>query len=176
MLLSDSYIKLRALEPDDIDNLYKWENTSSLWVHGNTLAPYSRHALRKYINETQLSDIYESKQLRLMIDLTNTEISIGAIDLYDFDVRNKRAGVGIIIDEAFRNQRYASKALSLIKEYAFNFLGLHQLYAHIAEKNHTSLNLFQHAGYQESGIMTDWIQTSNGTFENVIILQLLHTK
>lgn len=174
MLLSNSEIKLRALEPEDVDTLYKWENTSSLWVHGSTLAPYSRHALRRYITETQLSDIYESKQLRLMIDLSDSGVSIGAVDLYDLDARNKRAGVGIIIDEAFRSHGYASAALDLLKDYAFNFLGLHQLYAHIAESNIISLQLFQNAGYQEAGIMTDWLQTSNNNYENILIVQLLN--
>ncbi|NDV67519.1 GNAT family N-acetyltransferase [Dysgonomonas sp. 25] len=174
MLLSNSYIKLRALEPDDLDMLYQWENTSAHWLHGNTLAPYSRFALKKYITETQLTDIYESKQLRLMIELTdnNLNITIGIIDLYDLDVRNNRAGVGILIDEKYRNRGYATQSLDLIKDYAFNFLGLYQLYAFISVKNKYSLQLFENAGYKHAGILKNWI-LKNDIYEDVQILQLL---
>lgn len=172
MLLNNNTLQLRALEPEDLNTLYLWENTTSLWVQGNSLAPYSRMALRKYINETQLTDIYESKQLRLMITLKDSKESVGVIDLYDFDIRNSRAGVGILIDSSFRNKGYASQALEITHKYAFDFLGLHQLYAHILESNTASLKLFANAGYKQTGILKDWVQTKKGTFEDVHIVQL----
>lgn len=172
MLLSNSLIRLRALEPEDLDLLYKWENQSGIWMHGNTLSPYSRFALRQYITETQQTDIYEAKQLRLMIELTECKITIGTIDLYDFDVRNCRAGIGILIDENYRNNRYATQALDLIKNYAFNFLGLQQLYAYISAKNSTSLQLFRKAGYRSAGTLRNWILIDN-KYEDVQIVQLI---
>ncbi len=173
MLLTNSLIKLRALEPEDIDVLYRWENTTGLWLHGNTLAPYSKFALKKYITETQLVDIYESKQLRLMVDLLDQQITIGVVDLYDLDIRNSRAGVGILIDENYRNNHYATQALDLMKNYAFNFLGLYQLYAYISIDNTYSLKLFENAGYKLGGVLKNWI-LENNTYKDVKIVQLLN--
>lgn len=175
MSLSNSHIRLRALEPQDLDMLYKWENTSAYWLHGNTLSPYSRFALQKYITETQQSDIYESKQLRLMVELIEDGITIGIIDLYDFDIRNSHAGVGILIDEAYQNRGYATQALDLIKNYAFNFLGLYQLYAFIAITNTYSLQLFENAGYKHAGILKNWILVDD-IYEDVQIFQLLNNR
>lgn len=175
MFLENSEIKLRALEPEDLDLLYKWENSSELWMHGNTLAPYSKLALRDYIYETQQYDIFHSKQLRLMIVNKSDNNAIGAIDLYDYDVRSGRAGIGVLIDEAYRNQGYASKTLELMKHYAFDFLHLHQLYAYIAVSNTSSRKIFENGGYQQVGILKDWIKIKEH-YEDVLVVQLINSK
>ena len=38
-------IRLRAIEPEDLDLLYQIENDSSLWDVGTTNVPYSRYTL-----------------------------------------------------------------------------------------------------------------------------------
>lgn len=175
MFLENSEIKLRAVEPEDLELLYNWENATELWIHGNTLSPYSKLALRQYINETQQYDIYHSKQLRMIVDLIDGNIPIGTIDLYDYDVRNGRAGIGILIDKAYRNKHYASQTLELMKRYAFDFLRLHQLYAYISVSNYSSLKLFENAGYQHAGTLKEWVQ-ENDKFEDVLIVQLINPK
>ena len=59
-------IYLRALEPEDIDVLYKWENDTSLWRDGGSFTPYSRYVIREYIANS-IHDIYDVKQLRMMV-------------------------------------------------------------------------------------------------------------
>jgi diamine N-acetyltransferase len=172
MLLTNEHIKLRALEPEDLELIYKWENDSRWWTQGNTLAPYSRSTLRRYINETQQTDIYESKQLRLMITLQATDVTVGIIDIYDFDLRNSRAGIGILIDDNYRNKGLALQALNLLKGYAFDFLRLHQLYALIAINNEPSRKLFTNAGYKEAGMLKDWV-AQGLEFEDVVLVQIM---
>ena len=95
---------LRAPEPADIDILFGWENDMRIWHLGNTLAPYSRFAIEQFVLNTD-NDIFATKQLRLMIDWHTSEtglITIGSIDLFDFDPFHKRAGIGILIDEPYR--------------------------------------------------------------------------
>ena len=173
MILENEQIKLRALETEDLSTLYRWENDSVLWMHGSTLSPYSKLALRQYINETQLYDIYQSKQLRLMIDLKDTKETVGTIDLYDFDLRNGKAGVGILIDEPYRRQQYALQTLEILRSYAFSFLNLHQLYSYIAVSNSASRRLFEKAGYTKVGILKDWIRRGI-EFEDVVMAQLIN--
>lgn len=175
MILNNSQIKLRAVEPEDLDILYKWENSTALWIHGNTLAPYSKLVLRQYINDTIEMDIFQSKQLRLMICLTDNDTTIGTVDLYDIDAYHRRAGIGILIDEAHRQKQYATQALELMADYAFNFLYLHQLYAYISASNIKSISLFKKLKYKEVGSLKDWIQRAE-TFEDVCLFQLLNDK
>lgn len=172
MYLENNEIKLRALEPEDLDILYRWENDTLLWIHGNTLSPYSKLALREYITDTQQTDIYQAKQLRMMIELKSDKTVIGTIDIYDFDFHHGKAGIGILIDDPHRQKSYATSALSLIKEYAFDFLHINQLYAYIAKDNGKSLKLFENSGYIQSGLLKEWIYCS-GKFKDVYIYQII---
>lgn len=64
--LTGKQIELRAVEPEDLDALYRWENDSSLWIYGSTVSPFSRYLLKQYI-ENYTADITRDKQLRLII-------------------------------------------------------------------------------------------------------------
>ena len=66
-ILETDSVRLRALEPEDIDVLYKWENDTRIWKMSNTVAPFSKYVLRRFI-EDQKYDIYETKQLRMIIE------------------------------------------------------------------------------------------------------------
>lgn len=155
-------IKLRAVEPEDLELLYTWENNSHYWIISNTLTPFSRFTLKRYI-ENSHQNIYETGQLRLMIDHISTGKTIGTIDIFDFDAFHKRAGLGILIaDESFRRKGYASMALQCLVDYCFNTLMLHQLYCNVLGNNTVSIELFAKLGFKEIGIKKDWIKTSEG--------------
>lgn len=172
MLLENDMIRLRALEPEDLPILYEWENNTALWIHGNTLTPYSKLALRQYISDTQQQDIYQAKQLRLMIDFKETGDVVGTIDLYDFDFHNSRAGIGILIADSYRNRGLASQALNLVHDYAFSFLKIHQLYAYVSVDNNYSIRLFEKQGYIQAGMLKEWIY-SDSIYKDICIYQFI---
>lgn len=155
-------INLRALEPEDLELLYEWENNESYWIISNTVVPFSKFTLRRYL-ENSHKNIYETGQLRLMIELIDDKKPIGAIDLFDFDPFHKRAGLGILIaDEKERKQGFATMALKGLISYCFNTLQLHQLYCNILSNNVESIDLFKKLGFVQIGIKKDWINTSDG--------------
>ncbi|HEY5469870.1 MAG TPA: GNAT family N-acetyltransferase [Bacteroidales bacterium] len=154
-------IRLRALEPEDLELLYEWENNNSFWAISNTVSPFSKYTLKRYI-ENSHKNIYEIGQLRLMIDHIEDKISIGTIDLFDFDPFHKRAGLGILIaNEAYRRKGYASMSLTCLIAYCFKTLQLHQLYCNILSNNCESMDLFRKQGFVQTGIKKDWIKTSD---------------
>ena len=57
-------IMLRALEPEDLELLYEWENNEIYWTLSNTVAPFSKFILKRYL-ENSHKNIYETGQLRL---------------------------------------------------------------------------------------------------------------
>ncbi len=168
-ILEDDEIRLRAVEPTDADLLYLWENDTTLWQYGSTIVPFSRYVLQEYVNNAQ-ADIYEAKQLRLMIVQKQTGKTVGSVDLYDFDPRNRRAGVGILVVEESRNQHIATRALQLLAKYCKETLLLHQLYADVQTSNVVSLQLFENVEFMQIGVKKDWLQTATG-YEDVAILQ-----
>ena len=138
-----------------------------------TQLPFSKYILQQYI-ENAHQDIYEAKQLRLAICLNNSTEAIGLIDLFEFDPMHQRAGIGIVVlNDANRNVGIGTEALSLLIDYAFNQLQLHQLFANIGSKNEISIALFFKFGFEKIGIKKDWNKI-NGSFEDEILYQLIN--
>lgn len=171
--LKDDLISLRALEPEDVDRLYLWENDEEIWTISHTLAPFSKHTLSLYIQNAD-KDIYESRQLRMMIDNLDGA-TVGAIDLFDFDPYHSRVGIGILIHKKEdRSKGYAMAALNLMIRYCFEKLSLHQIYANILFDNDISISLFKKAGFVISGTKKDWILES-GHWKDEHLLQLVRS-
>ncbi len=173
-VLQNNIIKLRALEPEDLDFLFEVENNPSFWEVSSTQTPFSKNILKKYLDNSH-QDIYEAKQLRLVIVSVKEDKTVGFIDLFDFNPQHKRAGIGILIIENYQYKGFAKEALQLFIGYAFKQLDLHQIYANIATDNKPSIQLFEKLSFQKTGIKEDWI-FSNGIFKDIILYQLIHKK
>ena len=170
--LKGEHIKLRALEPEDLEFLYQIENNESFWEVSHTQTPFSKYVLKQYLENAHL-DIYEVKQLRLLIEETKSNNQIGMIDLFDFNPTHKRAGIGILIHPDFEKKGYATEALSLLINYSFSHLNLHQLFANITSDNTKSIALFNKFNFEKVGVKKDWI-LSERKFKDEILLQLIN--
>ncbi len=173
-MIKGDNVQLRAVEKRDVDLLYQWENDMALWQVSNTIVPFSRYQIEKYIKSASL-DIYQTKQLRLIIETSHANslpLTIGLIDMFDFDPFHNRAGLGIVINEKFRGKGFASEALQLFINYAFTTIGVHNLYCNIAQSNEISLKLFKSMGFNLVGIKKEWLKTNNG-YEDEILLQII---
>jgi diamine N-acetyltransferase len=149
------HIYLRALEPEDLSFLEQIENDEQLWHLSNTQTPFSKDILKKYL-ENGHRDIFDVKQLRLVICHNQTQTQYGFVDIYDFSPKHKRAGLGIIIDAQYRGKGYAREAIQSVLRYGFDHLDLHQFYAFIELSNHKSLKLFESCGFKKTGERKDW--------------------
>jgi diamine N-acetyltransferase len=171
--LQGTNIRLRPLEKGDLNLLYIWENDPSNWQVSKTLTPFSKNILEKYIENAHM-DIFQVKQLRLVVTLKDSAVPVGLIDIFDFDPFHQRAGIGILIgDTEARNKGYASEALDVLLEYCFNTLMLKQVYCNILLSNEISIKLFESAGFVKSGQKKSWIRTRSG-WEDEYFYQLLH--
>ena len=164
-------MRLRALEPIDVDTLYRWENDPAVWGVGSTLAPYSRKQLWDYIDSYD-GDIFAAKQLRLMIELPTGE-TIGTADLYDFDAVNSRCAVGILIAPPYRRQGHGLAALDALADYCRSRLSLHQLYCIAGADNTASRTLFERAGYTISGRLRSWLRSANAYTDAYLYQKML---
>ena len=175
MMLRGHICSLRAVEPQDLELLCRWENDPSLWTVSGTIEPFSHYSIEQFIQEQQ-AGIYRCGQLRLMIDDTAGE-TIGAIDLFDFEPQHERAGVGILVyDPAQRGKGYGAEALALLEEYARTVLRLRQLWCNVLADNVPSLTLFERAGFRRVGVKKEWIRTPEGYKDEVLLQKLLiHT-
>ena len=167
-------IRLRAVEPGDVDLLYGWENDPEIWHVSNTLAPYSRFQIEQFVLNAQ-QDLYATGQLRLIIEADGESrqgIAAGAVDLFDIDPVNRRAGIGILITGEHRNQGIATEAVEAMIGYATDTLHLHQLYCNISEDNIQSIRLFEKIGFTRSGTRREWLISQSG-WRDEYIYQLI---
>ena len=164
-------VRLRAMEPQDVEVLYEMENDPSLWDISNFTVPYSHSVLQEYIAQSQ-SDIFADKQLRLMMVRVEDGEVLGTIDLTDFSAMHRRGEVGIVVREPYRGQGYAYEALQLFIDYMFRFLRLKQLNVHVAVDNAMCLALFERCGFERCGLLKQWWRVE-GEYKDVVILQKL---
>lgn len=173
MFLKGTNISIRALEPSDANLLYQWENDMSLWPVSFTQIPFSKFILEEFVISAH-NDIYTSRQLRLMINSTNTGDTVGIIDLFDFDPQHLRCGLGIYVHASFRKNGHALECIELIKQYCFNILFLKQVYAHVNSTNDASLALFEKTGFEKCGLKKSWHKTGVNNYEDVWFLQSIN--
>ena len=169
--LSGADVRLRALEPEDLDFIYRIENDPSHWAVSDFSVPYSRYALRKYIADAR-SDLFADRQLRLVIVQQSTGTSVGLIDLFGYEPMHARAEVGFVVHESYRGQGYATQALRLLCDYAFRFLSLQQLTAHVLADNEASRRAFRACGFAECGVLRRWWRV-DGAYKDALVLQRL---
>lgn len=148
-------VRLRAMEPEDLELLYTIENDMSIWDVSATNVPYSHYVLHDYMAQVT-GDIYTDKQVRLVIENDRGEV-VGLVDLVNFDPKHNRAELGLIIQKPFRRQGYSEATMLKLHDYASKVLHLHQIYAVIAVENKPSLALYQKLGYNQSDELKDWL-------------------
>ncbi len=164
-------LRLRAMEPEDLEILYAMENDPQTWDVTNFNVPYSKFVLKQYIENSQ-SDMFADRQLRMMIVRREDDKVVGTIDVTDFAPMHARGEIGIAILSEFQGNGFAKEALELMCEYTFRFLFLKQLNAHVAVDNISSLRLFKSCGFTECGLLKEWWCVS-GKYKDVVLLQRL---
>lgn len=193
-------VRLRALEPEDVDRLYIWENDRDMWPFGGTRAPLSRHQLWEYATNYDANP-FAAGQLRLIIELAaapdnalpqnsqssqssqsshnsqnsqnshSSPIPCGVIDLYDIDPVNSRTMVGIMVAPQWRSRGIATRALGLVGEYCRDILGFATIASEVASDNLPSIKLFgEKAAYRQVGERPSWYRRGD-RFVSAVLFQ-----
>lgn len=163
-------IRLRALEPSDLEVLYIWENDPDVWRVSGTLSPISRERLAHFIEE-QSYDIYTTRQMRLIIEAEG--MIVGSLDIFDFDPQHRRFGIGILIyEESDRRKGYAKEVITEVVKYGRNTLDLKQIWATIAADNIASIALFESCGFTKCAHRKEWLNRG-GEFIDELEYQLI---
>ena len=107
-------VRLRAMEPEDLDALYRIENDRDVWDVGENNVPYSRYILHDYIANAS-ADIYADKQVRMVVE-NEDGLLVGVADVVNFCPSHARAEVSIVICREHRKKGYARAAIRQIVE------------------------------------------------------------
>ena len=168
-------IRLRAVEPEDVDLMYVWENDCDVWAVSGTTEPFSHYQMQRFVERHRDTiGVLGDGQLRLIVETRQEARPVGAIDLFEYDPIHRRAGVGILIYErSDRGRGYASDALETLCRYAHDTLRTHQLWCNVGADNEASLRLFRSAGFTEIGVKRDWLWRPDGYHDEVMLQKML---
>ena len=158
-------VSLRMAEPNDANDIYRWENDMQVWRDSETRVPFSMHQIEEFLLNN--NDLISARQLRFIVEDSKTNVSVGCIDIYDYDEFNSRAGFGILIDENYRGKGYAKNAIALLLEYCFKTLLLNQIYTLVLATNIESMFLFESLDFERCGVRKQWYKTSEGFIDQV---------
>lgn len=164
-----SDISLRAVEPTDLDMLYRWENTEAMWSTTNNREPRSRYALRRYISQCN-GDFFSRGELQLIIELQGQ--AVGYVELFNLEISNRRAEVGVLIAPEFQHQGIASTVLSVWSSEALKLYNLYQLTAMVPSGHIASVKTFQKAGYRSVAVLPQWL-CYRGEWSDVEVFSLM---
>jgi diamine N-acetyltransferase len=159
-------VELVVPKKSDLNNLISWENDLLNSEFTDFPKFYTKDQWVEFLSSSH--DLFLNNQLRYMIK-TEREV-VGCIDIFDYDLVNSRAGVGIFIDSKWRKKGLAFKAIEQLKIKASSEFLLNQLYATIYSSNKNSLNLFKSSGFVINGTKKQWVRRQE-QFEDVHFLQ-----
>ena len=108
------------------------------------------------------------------VELATGELAGEAL-LWDIDLHNRTAHVGISLLPAFRGRGLGTDAVRVLCRYGFAIRGLHRLQAETLAGNDAMIQAARRAGFAPEGTLrhSAWV---NGNFANVVILGLLATE
>lgn len=170
--LSLKGISLRAVEPEDANIMWEFDNDSSQWPLVGIAAPFSRENMRQYAL-TYDADPFRAGQLRLMVDYQDK--TIGILDIYDISAINRTGWLGIYIAPHARRCGHASAAIKIAARYAAAVLNIKCLAAKISSANPGSVALFKRAGFLQCGVLSGWLHTPDGSSADLLLFQSPHS-
>ena len=155
---------LRTLKSEDVDFMLRLENDPDIWKVSQTEEPFTYDEIADFINDSK-HDLFEEFQLRNVIVLKDGDIAIGTLDLFDYDDKERSAGIGITICKEHRNKRIGSQALLLFVEMAFLELKLKELHCTIFPDNIESISLFESCGFLREKLLKNNVQYRGQSYD-----------
>ncbi|HEX6524581.1 MAG TPA: GNAT family protein [Streptosporangiaceae bacterium] len=109
-----------------------------------------------------------------VVELATGELAGEAL-LWDIDLHNRTAHIGISLLPAFRGRRLGTDAVRVLSRYGFAIRGLHRLQAETLADNVAMIQAASRAGFKREGTLrrSAWV---NGDFADEVILGLLATE
>jgi RimJ/RimL family protein N-acetyltransferase len=137
---------LSPIDANDAEKFTEWLNDMEVLVN---LQLYS--GIIGLENEKVLLSNLAKEHNYSIIDL-ETEKLIGNCGFLDIEHLNQTAEAGIVIgDKSFWNKGYGAEALSLLIDYGFKALNLHNIMLRVWEPNERAVKCYEKIGFKQIG-------------------------
>lgn len=164
-------IKLRVLELDDANIIYKNWNNLELRSFLGSRKPASLDDEKDYVRSTW--DNNKKGQLALGIELLGSKKLIGTIGAWPLWQFSGSYELGIAIWELKeRSKGYGTEAIQLLLFYAFEIMNAHRMQLHVVSFNKRGIKAYSKVGFKEVGRLrqADYIYNK---YNDMVIMDLL---
>jgi len=154
-LLHGKRVHLRALEEGDVDAIFTLFSDPEAMRYWSFPA-YTERAQAVEHLQRHTARIEDGSVVAWGI-ARNTEV-IGTIALHKLDFEQGRCELGYMLGRPYWGQGYASEAIPLAIDHAFNTIDLRRLEADIDPRNTASQKLLERLGFQQEGYLRErWV-------------------
>lgn len=135
-------VRLIPFEEEHIEIVREWINNEDMTLYMGTRFPVSKNE-QKIWYENVCND--KTKKKLIISDVSNK--NVGMISLFNIDLKNRKAEIGIYISPENQKRGYAKEAVGLMVDFAFGEMNMNKIYATIQSGNEASESLFVSVGF-----------------------------
>jgi RimJ/RimL family protein N-acetyltransferase len=146
-MLQGERVRLRALEPTDVDAIWTWHHDHEFHVLDGWIYPSSRKQLADLVDRVtapRFTDVW------LGIE-TETATLIGYTTLKRARPEHRSAEFGIAIERGHWDAGYGTDATRTILRFAFTQMGLHRVELDVLDTNARAQRVYEKVGFQVEG-------------------------
>jgi RimJ/RimL family protein N-acetyltransferase len=146
-------VRLRALEPADLDRCMRWINDPETIEHLSIREPISSVSEIQFL---QRSSANSDPNSRVFAIETSDGVPIGNTGLHHIHWQDRNAELGILIGEKdYWSKGYGTDAIRTLLRFAFEELNLHRVGLIVDEDNPRAIRCYEKCGFRREGTMRD---------------------
>ncbi len=170
-MLTGERVTLRAIERDDLQRLWEFNNDLAVELAGGGDPPMPQSY------ERLVADLEREWQKGGRDDsLFAIEVDgaiIGLCQLSNFNQTARNAELGITIgDKEYWGQGYGSEAIALLLHYAFQYRNLNRIWLWCHGANQRGIRAYKGCGFVEEGRLRQHVW-SNGSYDDAVYMGIL---
>jgi RimJ/RimL family protein N-acetyltransferase len=166
-------VALGPMTRELIPTYHRWVNDFMVESYGGAVArPATLDAVETEVERlTRAHDrvhftIFEQPTLR----------AIGWVNLRDIELEHRTATLGISINEAtLWGRGYGTEATTLIVDYGFNVLGIHNIMLDTFSSNERAIHVYRKVGFREVGRRRESYRIGAKVFD-IVLMEILSTE
>jgi RimJ/RimL family protein N-acetyltransferase len=167
MEFTDGFIRVRAIEPQDLETFRKWINDPETARYLGMSWPISTRDQLDWFERLRK----DTDRKKVAIQLQEGEL-IGLLSLMNMDRINQSVEMGITIGAEHRGKGLASRAVHLGVQILFSQFNFHRIWAEILETNEACLRLFKNAGFDQEGVLKESVYWEGRRIGKVTVAKL----
>lgn len=163
---------LRDFNERDYDFYHKIETSPFTIFHESDFVPSDEMTMQQFKSILELKSDSQRKKWSFIIDLKETQQSIGRIVIWQINDEIDEWEMGWYLDQSFTGFGYMIEAASKLIDFAFLELRAHRIQALCNETNIKSENVMKRIGMKKEGTLRS-IRKLKGSWTNMHIYSIL---